>query len=452
MVKMDGELLVRTYDVDFGDCIFVRIPDGDDAFHMLIDCGTCNSTHLLRRALEDMRMLLPDEQTWNGSASQKRLDLLVVTHPHEYHIRGLIPDWFSGIRIGQIWFSAFIQVDHPQAKESCKVVDMAGGPACTLLDSDRCFINDSLVCEMLAASLSNAEVLTALRGKDGEEKTFPLDIPRLYVSRQPDGRAGAKYLQNLAAHGFGLEEGVLCYRSFQESSTAIRVLAPEWDIDGWYLGRETPEMRTMLASMRSLRSQALSSHGEQAQDASSEPILRFVELDDDLRNDISVVVLLEWRGKRLLFPGDPEWTGRPAQRGQRNGSWDVMLQRAQQHLAQPLDFLKVSHHGSINGTPFVDVAGAAQPDLDKLLPTEPQQSKASIVVSTKAGVKSAEQRDVPYPDLMQEMGRRAKNARGHLGWQPERTDLDCEGQPFLQTVISASGQAVTEFVPVRVYD
>lgn len=44
MDEMDGELLVRTYDVGFGDCIFVRIPDGGlmypDASKTLANLGT----------------------------------------------------------------------------------------------------------------------------------------------------------------------------------------------------------------------------------------------------------------------------------------------------------------------------------------------------------------------------------------------------------------------------
>lgn len=441
---MNGELLVRTYDVGFGDCIFVRIPDGDDAFHMLIDCGTCNSMQLLRRALADMRTLLPDEPTENRSTLQKRLDLLVVTHPHKDHICGLIPEWFSDIRIGQIWLSAFIKEDHPQARKSREVMELVDSVAREFLDSSGSLADDDVLREMLAVSLSNHDVLKALRGTaEMPNPNFPSYTQRLYVCREPEGPDGAAYREQLAARGLVLEGGSLCYRGFHEPTTTIRVLAPEWDIDGWYLGRETPETRTVLASVRHLQEHTSAPEIGQVRSAMMEPILRFIELDDDLRNDTSVVLLLEWRGRRLLFPGDAEWTGRPAQRGQRNGSWDVMLQRASSYLSQPLDFIKVAHHGSVNGTPFVDKDDAAQPTLDTILPVEPEEDRAFIVASTRSGVKSAKQHEVPYEGLMQELGRRARNARNHLGWQPERTDLDCEseGRPFLETVIAGTGFA-----------
>jgi len=120
------------------------------------------------------------------------------------------------------------------------------------------------------------------------------------------------------------------------------------------------------------------------------------------------VLLLEWRGRRLLFAGDAEWKGTGVKKGQRNGCWDVMFRvdEAHGHLSRPLDFLKVGHHGSVNGTPFVDKAGAPQPVLDRLLPVGGQ---AQVVVSTLAG-EHGEKKVVLSPDLMEGLGRRAANA------------------------------------------
>ena len=125
-----------------------------------------------------------------------------------------------------------------------------------------------------------------------------------------------------------------------------------------------------------------------------------------------------------MFPGDAEWKGKKVKKGEQNSSWDVMLKmdKNRGHLSKPLDFLKVGHHGSVNGTPFIDKKGAKQPVLDKLLP---EQSKAFVVVSTLAG-KHGEKKKVPYPNLMKELGRRAVNSREYRDIpgvkHPQRTD------------------------------
>jgi len=62
---------------------------------------------------------------------------------------------------------------------------------------------------------------------------------------------------------------------------------------------------------------------------------RLMEIDA-ANNNTSVVLEIEWRGWRLLFPGDAELR-----------SWKTMRE---QQLLRPAHFVKVSHHGSHNGT------------------------------------------------------------------------------------------------------
>ena len=68
---------------------------------------------------------------------------------------------------------------------------------------------------------------------------------------------------------------------------------------------------------------------------------------DKAANNTSVVFLLQWRGWRLLFAGDAEVR-----------SWKTMNREG---VLKPVHFLKVSHHGSHNGTPEDDIFEASCP-------------------------------------------------------------------------------------------
>ena len=147
-----------------------------------------------------------------------------------------------------------------------------------------------------------------------------------------------------------------------------------------------------------------------------------------LKNNVSVVLLLEWRGRRLLFTGDAEWKGTGVREGRRNSTWDVMLDvpEVKDVLLEPLDLLKVAHHGSHNGTPFYK--GGAEEVLQRMVSPD----RTQVVVSTVFG-EHGEKNPVPYPPLMKELGRLAANKRKYQQDpepelrpvnQPQRTDLD----------------------------
>ena len=86
---------------------------------------------------------------------------------------------------------------------------------------------------------------------------------------------------------------------------------------------------------------------------------------DKAANETSVVVCMEWRGWRFLFTGDAE-----------ERSWATMHREG---ALKPVHFLKISHHGSHNGTPHDEL-------LDEFLPVDdPEAYLRHAVVSTCAG-------------------------------------------------------------------
>ena len=105
---------------------------------------------------------------------------------------------------------------------------------------------------------------------------------------------------------------------------------------------------------------------------------------DKAANNTSVVFCLEWRGWRLLFLGDAELR-----------SWKEMEKR---DLLGPVHFMKISHHGSLNGTPPVEI-------LEKVLPiASPDGRSRYSAVSTFLDTYNG----VPDSDTLTEIGRRCE--------------------------------------------
>ena len=107
------QLLVRMYNVGLGDCIYLRVPDQKREVHILIDCGNkFGALDLLRQRIAGAESRsCPDD-----GGGEKRLDLLVVTHPHEDHHKGFEEEFFQDIKIERIWLSPAFDRENPKAK------------------------------------------------------------------------------------------------------------------------------------------------------------------------------------------------------------------------------------------------------------------------------------------------------------------------------------------------
>ena len=431
---MATKLLIRAFDVEVGDCFYVRIPKarvingGEDDFHMLIDCGTKGKGTFTSAAIKNLARDLPDSLT----PGKKRLDLLVVTHEHEDHIKGFDPDDFEDILIEHIWLSAVMNPDHPQSQNTNALYSFAS-KAMREVESLGLALSPELEDLVSLFSIKNDGAMEALR------QTLP----------QANGTQ-ATYVEA------GMTSTTL---NIPIKGATLRILGPEQDIDHFYLGKAEEQFNGLKSGMASFQTSAQSDLQPANISNSDFRTLRsrmmsnafaFAELVSKVKNNASTVLLLEWGGRRLLFVGDSEWE-HSFKAGNQNGCWNVMWHQRHAELAHPIDFLKVGHHGSTNATPWAeggDTDSEPAQILEAILPlpaagTEPT---AQAMVSTKR----KNYKTIPKAELLVEIGKRVSNTRNYQKFltdaghdpttlrhfsdreekwldkpQPYRTDLEC---------------------------
>jgi beta-lactamase superfamily II metal-dependent hydrolase len=444
---MVDKLIIRVYSVGVGDCIHVRIPhgrtDGDD-FHLLIDCGTRGKAALLKAAVDHLKANLPEV------AGKRRLDMMLISHEHEDHIKGVDPKWLADVAIENLWMSAAMNRAHPQAKFKHSFHD---------------------------------EVAAAMRGIAARGLALSPDLQDM-VSRYSIANEGAiealtkdlpasNKIEPLYVHA-GLPANEL--RPTTLAGATFKVLGPQENIDYYYLGLDAAKKVERL----SLTGAAATDEGSQnAHRTSHVPpnisrrdferlkarmmsnLFAFAEEEGEIVNNTSVMLLIEWQGRRLLFVGDAEWNSRFVP-GRKNFAWNVAWEKHKQELKEPIDFLKVGHHGSTNSTPWNDREDGEDSEpaqiLDAILPLpeKGKKPKAQAVVSTDR----TKYDSIPKAPLLVELGRRVSNTRRYGNvldpdmiaglplyethekiWldksQPWRTDLETAmtGQLFVEVAI-----------------
>lgn len=454
---MAAELLIRVYDVGLGDCILCRLPGAAQVggssvdFHMLIDCGSLTGMQPLQAALNDLAAVLPDTD-----GGMKRLDLLVITHEHRDHIAGLDPALFARFKIGAIWMNAAMDPNHPQASRTQKLHAVAAQAMRGLVATGRP-LGPALASLVDVVGIDNIGAMRALR--TGLPKANGIE-PKYVHAGQSNVDLGLPLV-----------------------GAVIRVLGPEQDIDRFYLGKTG----TTVGALAIARGpEATESPASPVDTAMEQPVnmgraafqqlrarmlstaLAFADLSGHVRNNSSVILLVEWQGRRLLFVGDAEWD-HGFKEGKSNGSWNVMWAKRRKLLAAPVDFLKIGHHGSENATPWNQTGELSEPAmiLDAILPLPPDGREPSAVAV--ASTRRANYPTIPKAQLLNEIGRRVRNVSDYDARlraadrdpadlphfseferdfltvpQPQRTDLEriLTGKGFVDVKLTPAIQAV----------
>lgn len=355
-----SELVVRAYNVGFGDAVLVSIPESDGAGaettrHLLFDvgnllAGTKNTNEVFDTVVQAIIQLTGGE-----------VDLYVMTHEHLDHVQGLLDASRKGLKLTAkyAWLTGSAHPHyyetHEDARKRRLEMDSALGDAVRVLEAspdpelELLVLNNSARLGAEVLGLKTADYIDHLRTIAPPARTH-------YVDRE---------VETAGKHPF--------------KEAKLTILAPEEDTSVYYGRLPTggaltvaPEGAPAGLSRRKTKTAPLPDPPPGVEPGAYFDLVRarrggllsnLLEIDA-ANNNTSVVLQVEWRGWRLVFSGDAELR-----------SWRTMNELG---LLKPAHVVKVSHHGSHNGT----LEGV----FDTILPpVSPDGRERYAVVSTADG-------------------------------------------------------------------
>ena len=367
----DTRLRVRMYRVGFGDCFLLSLPVAGGHRHVLMDCGVHP-----RGDLKTFDRVFADI----AEVTSRRLALVVATHEHADHISGFgrFDQQLRDFAVDSVWMSwAMNPADAKAASLRKARLALAG----ELQQHFRANGASEAARNALLNLQDNETAMAALRsGFRGASS----DVRYLQAGDKP---APPPSLAGLSATVLGpsRDDEFLKKMNPPRSQRYMRLDRGARVLVNGLAPFEAKYRHDARAGRKLYRFPATSSRGDLSEkdlrELAAESLDGLAFTLDSIANNTSLVLLFEYRGRRLLFPGDAQW-----------GSWKFWLDRPDSAaLLEQVDFLKVAHHGSHNATPRSALEGL-------------RTGAFAAVVSTQ----SAPFPTIPQPALMKRLGTKTK--------------------------------------------
>ncbi|MGH9456218.1 MAG: hypothetical protein ACRD2J_01085 [Thermoanaerobaculia bacterium] len=342
-----ANVLVRMYNVGFGDCFLLTIPTTEGPKRVLVDCGSiAKATHDGAPAMAEVVEQLV---TGLSEGSAPRIDVVIATHRHKDHIAGFDNELWGEVEVGEVWMP---WTEDPEDPEATRIREIQTSLAAALADdfgrrkTALAAAGDAAGAETMAAfeelalnAYSNDDAMETLhegfKGQHGIKRRF---LPDLDGGGQPVRRFESPVLPGVIVHVLGpsREESVirdmeppagesylgLAATVEEEGGSRPEPFSPDWwlDHDPFVVSPADRERIRMFS------------------DAPPDAVAAAL---DGAVNGTSLMLVLQIGKLHLLLPGDAQW-----------GTWRAALDDpASRRVLERTSMIKVGHHGSHNATP-----------------------------------------------------------------------------------------------------
>jgi beta-lactamase superfamily II metal-dependent hydrolase len=335
-------VLVRMYDVGFGDCFFVKINVAGATCKMLFDCGSIKTgPRPIDAVVKDVIEAAKDNDLTS------RIDVIVATHRHKDHVSGFASSLWKGVEVKEVWMP---WTENPDDSAARKVRDSQSKLAAALASNTErksaLWAVDNpkqenpmltAVANLAANALSNEAAMQTLHeGFAGNplRRFFPTGNAKDDIFEGP-------VLKPVRVHVLGpsRDERVIrdmdppagqSYFQLYDGNDPASI-TPEPFREDWWVDADPPEVSYLLSAADRARVNSIGADLD----------FNLAAALDKAVNGTSLMLMLKIAGQWLLFSGDAQW-----------GTWQAALENPQwKQLLMKTTFYKIGHHGSHNATP-----------------------------------------------------------------------------------------------------
>lgn len=331
------EVIVRMYDVGFGDSFLLFIPTSDGIRKVLFDCGSIAAG--VQPLKQVAQQIIQDAMEPDGVS---RIHVVVCTHRHRDHVAGFDNPLWKDVEVSEVWMPWTEDPDDADAK---RIRETQAGLALALQQHFARSAEQKVKTSAVDPAPYQALALNALSNEgamDMLHSGFALGTSPLYLPKKDSTES--------------------IYRTPVLPGVMVYVLGPSRD-EEIIRDMDPPAGESYLRLVNGLKEAAASGSGpfsksSRVSEARYPADLRLprefctaventgtglepavaVALEKAV-NGTSLMLVLQIGSAYLLFPGDAQW-----------GTWNQALTNWKD-LLQKTSFYKVGHHGSHNATP-----------------------------------------------------------------------------------------------------